>query len=468
MKNLVPAGRVEAAPTRVVIVGGGAAGVITASALLRASGPEHPVDVLIAEQHDGFGPGLAYRTREPLHTLNNFAGRLSAVEGDPDHLLRWCAARGVAAEPTSFLPRALYGDYLAEVLDDAAVSDGSTLRRALGTVSDVRDGPDGELTVELAEGWSTPADVVVLALGNPPPRPLGATWRGCSPVHDDPWAGDLTSTVTGAQHVLLVGTGLTMADVVTQLHAASPDTRFTAVSRSGRLPTAHRLGSQRLHDVFHPGASTLDELVDRVGRRISELAEVGGDWRDAVDSLRVHANDLWRALSPADQDRFVAETARAWETLRHRMSPAMAAHIAELRASGVLRVARVDELEEGPFDHVVNCTGPAPVPTPGWNPLVDTLLERGALRPHRLGLGLDLDPEGRVVGGDGRVDPRVYVVGAARRGVEWEVAAIPDLRAQAARLADHLADHLADRLASTRAGGSAGVARASRTTGVTA
>jgi uncharacterized NAD(P)/FAD-binding protein YdhS len=30
------------------------------------------------------------------------------------------------------------------------------------------------------------------------------------------------------------------------------------------------------------------------------------------------------------------------------------------------------------------------------------------------------------------------LVGAARRGVEWEVAAIPDLRAQAAEIADRL------------------------------
>ena len=54
---------------------------------------------------------------------------------------------------------------------------------------------------------------------------------------------------------------------------------------------------------------------------------------------------------------------------------------------------------------------------------------------HRLGLGLDLDLQGRVVDSEGRVNPSVYVVGAARRGIEWEVAAVPDLRAQAARLA---------------------------------
>ena len=83
------------------------------------------------------------------------------------------------------------------------------------------------------------------------------------------------------------------------------------------------------------------------------------------------------------------------------------------------------------FPVVVNCTGPAPVPTRGWNPLVDTLLDRGAIRPHRLGLGLDLDEHGRVVDAAGEVDPDVFVVGRGPQGLEWEVSAIPDLRGQA-------------------------------------
>jgi uncharacterized NAD(P)/FAD-binding protein YdhS len=80
------------------------------------------------------------------------------------------------------------------------------------------------------------------------------------------------------------------------------------------------------------------------------------------------------------------------------------------------------------------------VPTRGWNALVDNLLERGVIRPHRLGLGLDLDADGHVVGRSGAVDPAVHAVGAARKGVEWEVSAIPDLRSQARRLAEHLVE----------------------------
>ena len=437
MRNLVADGEVELRPTRVVVVGGGAAGVITAAHLLHAADPAHPVDVRVVEKDAAMGPGLAYRTRHPLHTLNNFAGRLSAVEGDPDHLLRWCAERGLPVEPTTFLQREVYGRYLAGVLDDAPTPAGSMLRRDRGEVVDVRQDEDG-LTVLLADGRELPGDTVVLALGNPPPRRQAEYERWGDRYQPDPWAESPTGGGEPAREVLLVGTGLTMVDVVARMHEASPGTRFTAVSRHGLLPTAHKRGSARLHDTFHPGVGSLDTLIERVRTRVREVEDVGGDWRDVVDSVRACANDLWAGLSRADQDWFVRNVARHWEVARHRMSPEMAAYVDRLRESGTLRVAQVGEVDPAAFDRIVNCTGPAPVPTRGWSRLVDTLLDRGALRGHRLGLGLALDPHGRVVDAEGRTNPRLYAVGAARRGTEWEVAAVPDLRQQAARLATHL------------------------------
>ena len=418
-------------PARVVIVGGGAAGVITATHLLRGADADHPVDVHLIEQRAAMGRGLAYRTEHPWHTLNNFAGRLSAIDGDPDHLLRWCAERGVPATPTSFLQRSVYGDYLGDVLETTPVPAGSALRRTRGTVVDLEEGPGGA-QVRFSCGWSVPADTVILALGNPPPRrQSGFDGRpGCYVT--DPWAADLHERLHGHDEVLLLGTGLTMVDVVADLNAAFPTLRFTAASRNGLLPRAHKRASDGLHGTFDPGTTTLDALIERVRTRIEEVEQAGGDWRDVVDSVRGSANALWRTLPTADQDWFVKSLARHWEIARHRMAPDLAGHIARLRSRGMLRVARIAEVDTARFTAVVNCTGPQPVPTRGWNPLVDSLLDRGTIRAHRLGLGLDLDPRGRVVDARGHTHPDVYVVGAARRGIEWEVGAIPDLRVQAA------------------------------------
>lgn len=428
----------EQPATRVVVVGGGAAGVITAAHLMRSADAEHRLEVQVVERTTQTGPGLAYRTTHPRHTVNNYAARLSAMDGDPDHLLRWCADRGTPVGPMGFVHRHLYGRYLNDVFYSIRVPAGSALGRTVGTVTDVRR-EDGSLAVQMSGGWQIRADKVVLALGNPPPRRIPALERRGNGYLADPWVPDLVEQVGNAPEVLLLGTGLTMIDVVAQLHDALPMTRFTAVSRTGRLPRTHRRSSGRLHDAYHPGEAPLPVLLERVQSRIDELGEIGGDWRDVVDSVRAAANDLWRGLSPEDQDEFVRSVARQWDTARHRMSPYMAELVGRLRASGRLRIATTADLDPATFPVVVNCTGPAPVPTRGWNPLVDVLLDRGAIRPHRLGLGLDLDEHGRIIDRNGRVDADVYAVGAARKGVEWEVTAIPDLRSQAVRLSEALA-----------------------------
>jgi uncharacterized NAD(P)/FAD-binding protein YdhS len=422
---------------RVAIVGGGAAAVITAHHLLRSADRDHPVDVRLVERHPGFGRGLAYRTRDPLHTVNNYAGRLSAVDGDPDHLLRWAAERGHPLTPTSFPPRGLYGDYLEDVLDAIHVPGGSALLRGRGHAVDVTRHAGG-LSVHLSRGWTVEADKVVLALGNPPPRRRPELERLGERYVADPWCPDLVDRLEGVPEVLLLGTGHTMVDTVAVLNAAFPMTRFTAVSRRGLLPSRHQRRTVRLHDAFHPGTGGLDEVLHRVAHRLEEVTEQGGDWRDVVDSVRASANDVWRGFSPADQDRFVRELARHWEVARHRMAPDLADLVDSLQHSGRLRVLSASAVDAAAYPAVVNCTGPAPVPTRGWNRLVDALLDRGTLRPHRLGLGVDCDEHGRVVSGAGEVDPDVYVVGAARKGVEWEVSAVPDLRTQAARLAEQL------------------------------
>ena len=437
-------------PTRVVVVGGGAAGVITAAHLMRSADAGHRLEVHVIERSPTPGPGLAYRTMHPRHTVNNFAARLSAIDGDPDHLLRWCANRGTPVGPMGFVHRNLYGQYLSDVFANIHVPAGSALSRTLGTVTDVRR-EDGVLAVHLSNQWRIEADKVVLALGNPPPRRQPAFERLPGFVRD-PWVPDLVEQVGPVSDVLLLGTGLTMVDVVAQLHDALPMTRFTAVSRHGYLPTTHRRSSNRLHDAYHPGIAPLHVLIERVRSRIEELSEIGGDWRDVIDSVRAAANDLWRGLTPEEQDEFVATVARRWDTSRHRMSPYLDELISRLVAARRLRVKTTDDVDLTAFPVVINCTGPAPVPTPGWNPLVDTLLERGAMRPHRLGLGVDLDEEGRLVDREGRVDPDVFAVGAARKGIEWEVIAIPDLRGQAVRISELLAHEQRARLAPPQAG----------------
>jgi uncharacterized NAD(P)/FAD-binding protein YdhS len=427
-----------AEPRRVVVVGGGASGALVTANLLRTSASGRPVDVRVLERESVIGPGLAYRTQDPRHLLNNYAGRLSVFEQEPDHLLQWCAARGVHAAPQSFLPRHLYGQYLADVLASTKVPEGSRLRRFRGEVVDV-EADQGGFVVHMACGWRHEADVVVLALGNPPPRRVTEYEVLGRRYVADPWSPGLLDALSDTDQVLLVGTGLTMVDVAAQISATHPRTRMVAMSRHGLLPTPHVRRPLRPMDAFQPDTSSLSGLLRDVRRRVVEVEELGGNWRDVVDAIRPFADELWDRLDAQARERFVRHVARRWEVLRHRMAPEMAELTFELIESGTLQIARPEEVDVSRFSRVVNCSGPAPVCAPGWNAVVDRLAVRGLLRPDPLGLGIDVDGHGTVLDASGRATPGLFAMGAARRGTAWEVAAIPDIRRQAAALAGLLA-----------------------------
>jgi uncharacterized NAD(P)/FAD-binding protein YdhS len=427
----------KTAPRRVTIVGGGATAVILAAHLVRAANAATPVAVRIVEREQVVGPGLPYRTTDPLHTLNNVAGRMSAFTDDPDHLVRWATTQGLDVDHETFLPRAVYGRYLVDVLESLELPAGSTLETLRGDVVDVVPRPS-ELEVLLADGPSLVADVVVLCLGTPPPGHLPRYERLGDRYLADPWDQRAADLLAEADQVLLVGTGLTMVDLAATAHRANPGGTVVAVSRSGQLPRAHLRKPLRALDGYAPQGRSLDELLTDVMATITAVTATGGDWREVVEAVRIRAHELWHGLDLTDQQEFARSLARTWDLHRHRMSPQMADLVLELIESGSLHIAHPADVDPTAFDLVVNCTGLGPVCRRGWNRLVDRLDEQGLIRPNALGLGLDLGPEGEAIDTAGRPVAGLYAVGAARKGIDWEATAVPDLRRQAGRLAAHL------------------------------
>jgi uncharacterized NAD(P)/FAD-binding protein YdhS len=160
------------------------------------------------------------------------------------------------------------------------------------------------------------------------------------------------------------------------------------------------------------------------------------------------------AFTDAEQEAFLRHLARPWECHRHRMAPAVAARIADLRsegrfevrAGGVRSVAAAGnglmvtygDGEQRRFGAVVNCAGPGRLPAAA-GALVGGLLDAGVARVGRHRLGLDIDAAGRLIGADGTAQPRVWLIGSLRRGAQWETTAVPEIRAQARRLVTDLA-----------------------------
>ncbi|MET9499404.1 FAD/NAD(P)-binding protein [Streptomyces sp. NPDC006552] len=447
-------------PRSVAVVGAGAAGVLASAQLISASAAYGlALDLHLIDPAPLTGAGPAYGTPDDRHLLNVPAGRMSALPDDPDHFLRWLAPRHPAVRAGDFVPRRAYGRYLHDVLTQAArAHPAARLHRVRDRVIRLRH-QHGATALGLASGDDVRVDAVVLALGGAAPS---ADWAGpalrASPRFlADPWAPGALDTVGASGDVLLVGTGLTMVDVAVTL--GSPRRVLHAVSRHGILPQAHLAHTA---PPFAPGpldaSCGLDAVRRAVRRHLAVCRRERGDWRPGLDGLRPLTAALWQQLPAADRLRFLREDLRVWEAHRHRLAPGTAARLHDLLAHGGLRVSagevvrgapragglrvRLDDGWQLDVAAVVNCTGPRADWRRAANPLVDDLLRSGRVRPGPAGLGLDTTPDGLLIPGAGPAAP-LWTLGAARRGNLLETTAMPEIRAQAARLASCVLARLA-------------------------
>src|SRR5262245_36293502 len=99
---------------RIVVVGAGFSGTMVAVHLAREA--QAPCDIGLLERSGRFGPGVAYSTRHAVHLLNVPACQMSAFPDDDSHFVRWAQERTPATRDGDFLPRRVFGEYVACVL----------------------------------------------------------------------------------------------------------------------------------------------------------------------------------------------------------------------------------------------------------------------------------------------------------------------------------------------------------------
>lgn len=445
---------------RVAIVGAGFSGVALAHHLAHA---RRPPEVVLVERRPAFGPGLAYRTADPLHLLNVPAGRMSALAGDPDHLLRWARARDPAVHSGSFLPRGVYGAYLRELVDAAAATGAVTCLS--GQVVSVRSGPDGP-ALALADGRTVAAARVVLAVGNFPPAlppSLPPALRTDPRYVADPW--DSAFAPPPDAEILVLGTALTAVDLALGLRGAGHRGTIHLLSRHGLLPHAHR-PTPRAPILRPPDTSswpaTTRGTLRAIRRAVAEHEAAGGDWRDVIADLRPITPSLWRRLPLEERDRFLRHLRTYWAIHRRRLPAEAADAIADMRARGQLRVraGRIEHLSLAPgrialvvrprggggplhlaVDRLVNATGPASDPRRTDDPLLHDLIDRGLLVPEPLGAAVADD--GALLDAAGRPSSWLFTLGTLRRPQLWETTAALEIAPQAEALARRLVADLA-------------------------
>jgi uncharacterized NAD(P)/FAD-binding protein YdhS len=443
---------------RIIIVGGGATGALLACHLLRD--PARAVHVTIIERAPCAGLGIAYSTANPHHLLNVRASNMSAFPDQPDHFWNWMVANnlhemGGCDDAFCFVPRAIYGRYLASLLA-TYLDHRSTARRLAvmqGECVSLQPTQSGVEAI-FSDGSSRLGDIAVLATGNEPPTTTSEHWRA------SPWQDLRQADVMPDDAVLILGSGLTMADYVLSLLQAGHRGPILAISRHGQLPRVHRsVEPLRIDAAEVPFAAEVSQFL-RWLRKLIERFAPECDWRTVIDGLRPFTQEIWQNWPEPAKRRFLRHARSWWDVHRHRTAPEVDRRLRDALSAGQLKVVagKVSAIESRArgatvryrrrgsstveavhVAKVVECVGVDVNFRKTANPVLRSLLEQGLARPDPIGIGIDVTADCAIIDRSGEPSGRLLAVGPLTRGMFWEIVAIPDIRMQCSRVARRIA-----------------------------
>ncbi|GLK75809.1 FAD-dependent oxidoreductase [Methylopila jiangsuensis] len=436
----------------IVIVGGGVSGAVTAHQLARRA-PD-AFRIVVVEPRPRLGAGLAYSSVDAAHRINVPASRMSFVPSDPCHFDRWLKADGalkedpeaLTADGRAFPRRSVFGRYAAETIEPYVLS--GEIEHVQATAVDVSE-DGGRYRVGLSTGGELTADGLIFAATHPRPstpaalRPLDGDAR----LIQDAQRDDALGAVAPDARVLIVGTGLTMADIVASLERRGHRGPILAVSRRGLTSRGHDGPAGDVGDFSDRPERRASRLLLRIRRAVRAARAQGIPWQRVLDAVRTQVPVIWAALPSSERRRVVRRLRPFWDVHRFRVAPQVEAAIARRQASGAFRILKAEPVraeadEDGlvvtlrlsptrfetvAVDAIVLATGPAHRSLLETNGFAERLAELGLITLDDVGLGLATDGQSRAIGADGRSDHPLWIAGPLARAAFGELMGLPEV-----------------------------------------
>lgn len=454
----------------VAIIGGGFTGAAIAWHLARDGGLP-PTRIVVVEPRPRLGGGLAYSAADPAFRINVPAAKMSLDAGDIEDFSRWLVETDAVADDGEatladgrvFPRRAVFGAYVASRLAPFLASGSIEHRRAEARA--IEPLAAGRYAIALHDGSAFEADLVVLAVTHPAPAPpplLARALAGHPRFVADTTGPDALAVVRRDDRVLVVGTGLTGADVIASLDRAGHRGQVTAIARRGLRSKGHPpVAFPPRGDFSSRPAASVHALLADIRAALAEAEAAGESWHGVFDALRNQGPAIWAALPLAERRRLVRHLRPFWDVHRFRVAPQVEAVLDRKQADGTLdlRAASLAAVHVegeaiavtlrprhggGPFtrtfDAVLVATGPAHGSVLASLPVLASLAGRGLLRPDPARLGIDTDREGRALSASGTPSAALLVGGPLARGTFGELMGLPEVAAYARFVADRVGD----------------------------
>ncbi len=452
----------------VAIIGGGFTGAAVAYHLARCPAVDHAA-ILVFEPRDALGKGLAYDTADPAHRINVPATRMSIHPEDQEHFARWLDADGGPAldpearrpDGSTFPRRGVFGDYVFSQLKPFL--DAGRISHVRSRVAHVmRTAAGWQLEVEAGNRFT--ADILVIAATHPAPRAPGSlstALRGHPRYIADATKPDALDPLRPEDTVLVVGNGLTAADVIASLGERGHVGKILAVSRRGLRSRGHTDVAQEPYgDFVSSPPQTAVDLLKAVRAAIRAAEADGLSWHAVLDQMRAQARSIWQGLTTVERRRLIRHLRVFWDVHRFRIAPQVEQVLDTAIADGRLEIAsgqilsarrdgesiKVNIRRRGrapqtlDFDAVVITTGPAHGGILRSQPWLSELAEAGRLTMDPTGLGLACNQKGEALNIEGDAQPDLLIAGPLARGVFGELMGLPQVSEYAKAIAERVTE----------------------------
>jgi uncharacterized NAD(P)/FAD-binding protein YdhS len=258
----------------------------------------------------------------------------------------------------------------------------------------------------------------------------------------NPWAPGAVDRIKASDHVLIVGTGLTMGDMIASLRRQGHQAPLIAISRRGLTPRPRAAVVDAIQGLSFAGTGGVSRVLHAIRQEIGAAEAKERPWSDVFDAARQQNGAIWAAWSWPERRRFQRHLRPFWDVHRFQAAPQIHDLVTSEQAAGSLTIfaaamtkAAIEDgkievslrrrgqpaLETHAFDVIINCTG-ATGPLIDESPVLKGLAQAGLIQPDAFGSGIDVDALSRAKTPAGAPNESLYVLGPAIRGCLGEIS----------------------------------------------
>lgn len=432
----------------IAIVGGGISGTLTVLNCIKQS--KSPLHIIWFDAKNQFCKGLAYSTKDEQHLLNVRANNMSVFADEPNHFTNWLNNHYPQFSGNDFAPRKLFGEYVQTTFDNLKNTNSLvSIQQIAEEVIDIEK-KDNLFQLKTTQTYNT--QKLVLALGNflpAHPRSISKQFIESENYFQNAFHPTIIQQAITKNNITIIGSGLTMIDVLISLHHHSFSGKINIISPHAYIPQAHSENPLPSVKPFieENKLYQLQELLSIVNQQLKKAKKENLNPHSVIDVMRPHLQFIWMNFSLNEKQQFLRHLRHKWGVARHRAPSKSIATLQKLESTGVINLVKgrlydiktIDNSFEIHYSNsetsqkslktefIINCTGPESDYLKIPSVLVQNLIKNGVFAPDSIHYGINAAK-------NGEISPDFYTLGPSLKGILWESTAVPEIRLQAKEL----------------------------------